>query len=76
MENKRNNICLCEKVKKYFVDYKNACPLHGSIKSMEEVIKSECSLLSGYEVIVKERIDIVVQVLKNAGYIHKSEIIK
>ncbi len=71
-----NNICICEKTKKYFVDYKKACPLHGDIKSMEEVIKSKCNLLSGYEVIVKERIHIVVQALKNAGYVHKSEVIK
>lgn len=80
LKEKRSNICKCEELKNHFVHYRQACPLHGDIKSMEEVILN----------FQKENIDRIMfksegrtplrfplaQDLKNAGYVHKSEIIK
>ncbi len=68
MEKIMGKICQCDKLKKYFVDYERACPLHGEIKSMEDVIKNY-STIDG-RVYHAEILSIA---LKNAGYIHKSE---
>lgn len=66
-----NKICKCEKLKEYFIDYKRACSIHGEIKSMEEVIKNY-STIDGRVY----HAEMVAIALKNAGYVHKSEILK